>query len=449
MRLLPSTPIRAYLAAAVLLVLGGCAEMNSVHRRSALPESRGEIVTVDAKQRHLLILPEYDTAGTRTRWRVCAEAAPDVYSAFATSLALRGDKHGGEASLGSAEAAGSIERTQTINMIRERFYRTCELYASGAINRTQFVIQAARDQRSMIAILAIEQLTGAVRPKSTIITGPLTAASVLSGSGAADLVKDYDARLKAALAERDKAATAVAEAEKDGGVCGKTEGKDEAACAVLKARVTAAQGAADKAQAGLDEAVKLVNAAVASAGGGTILQGGGVSLADIDQGALASVAQAVVAIAANSQINEPLMFCIGYLSDPDANLLSGPQTLARDDQVRIVQGCLTMLEEQQRGDKMQQASLLSGLVLTPSRGAQEERLAHYLRPGLPGAEMARRMGLARQAAGQAGLDATPTGIMRLLVAGPESDRARLTEALRKIERDPAGSADLGQDGSQP
>jgi hypothetical protein len=330
--------------------LSGCAELNSIHRAERLPASQkeGAIITVDAKQRHLLLMPEFD-ADVPTKWRVCAEAAPDVYSAYAASGGAKGDKSGGEVSFASAETAASIERTQTINLLRESFYRTCERYASGAINRTQFIIQAARDQRSMVAVLAIEQLTGAVRPKATIISGPGTSANTVSGADAAALINDYNKRLKTAEAEQVAAQGAVDSAEKSGGVCADGDKKDEAACTALKSRLDSAKKDVTAAQAGLDNAVKLakdlVTSTTSSTTAGTNAQGGEIGQAAISRDNLTAVAKAVVDINAASFIDEPLMFCIGYLSDrkqPDTTNLSDP----------IVGTCLHMIVAKQDADQI-------------------------------------------------------------------------------------------------
>jgi hypothetical protein len=337
---------RVMLLASFSLMLGACAELNSIHRTRPIPAgNEGRVVTVDAKQRHLLVLPDSDST-TNTKWRVCAEAAPDVFSAYAASGGARGDKSGGEVSFASAETAATIERTQTINLLRESFYRTCERYASGAINRTQFIIQAARDQRSMVAVLAIEQLTGAVRPKSTIISGPGTAASTLSGADAAELIEDYNKRLKTAEAAQAAAQTALDEAGKKDGVCADGEKKDEAACAALKSKLDSAKKDVTTALTGLDNAMKLVkdlvSASTASTTTGTNTAGGGISQDDISESNLAHVANAVVAINEASFINEPLMFCIGYLSGLKNVVLTDP----------ITQTCLSMLVAKQNADQI-------------------------------------------------------------------------------------------------
>lgn len=328
--------------------LSGCAELNSIHRTERIPvaQKEGEIITVDAKQRHLLIMPEFDTEA-HTRWRVCAEAAPDVFSAFAASGGAKGDKSGGEVSFASAETAASIERTQTINLLRESFYRTCERYASGAINRTQFIIQAARDQRSMVAVLSVEQLTGAVRPRSTIISGPGTAASTISGADAAALVDDYNKRLKTAEGAQESAKKAVDSAKKDGGVCADGEKKDEAACTALnltwdqsKKDVTSATDALNNA---IKLSEKLITATASSSNTGTNEAGRGVNLSQINESNLTAVAHAVVKINEISAINEPLMFCIGYLSDQTKAqiTLNNP----------IIKTCLDLIVAKQNADQ--------------------------------------------------------------------------------------------------
>jgi hypothetical protein len=327
------------------MALGGCANWNSIHRTSRLATTDGAtIITVDAKQRHLLLMPETE-ANARTKWRVCAEAAPDVFSAFAGSFGAKGSKSGGELSIASAETAASIERTQTINLLRESFFRTCERYASGAINRAQFIIQAARDQRSMVSVLAIEQLTGAVRPRPTIISGPGTSATTLSGADAADLIKDYIAARDKAKAERDLAQTQVTTAEGAGGACADGDAKDEAQCTALKAELGDAETALKAAQVGLDNAVAIAKdltvATNATTSAGTVLQGGGITQADISEANLGLVANAVVEITKTATINEPLMFCIAYLS--------GDIPAGADD--RITAFCLELLRAKQEADQ--------------------------------------------------------------------------------------------------
>lgn len=176
------------LAAFGLLAIG-CANQNTSYRVQRIGPNGPRVITQDAKTRNLVIVPESES-GRANQWRVCAEASPDVFSALSASasgdLGLNtrgaGTEAQARAAFAIAEAAGTIERTQTINMLRESMYRTCERYMSGAIDRATFVVQAGRDWRAMIAILAIEQLTRAARGPSTIISGGTTSTSVTTAT---------------------------------------------------------------------------------------------------------------------------------------------------------------------------------------------------------------------------------------------------------------------------
>lgn len=420
----------------VAIMLSGCAELNSIHRQSGFPAaSAGKIITVDAKQRHLILAPEFDAVGNPTMgWRICAEAAPDVFSALASSgslsISATADPSG-QGAFSIAETAAVIQRTQTINLLRESFYRTCERYASGAITKTQFVIQAARDQRSMVSVLAIEQLTGAVRPPSTIISGPGTTTSVLSGAEAASLIKDYIKRRDAELAKRDAAKQALEVAQGSGGVCPAGDNQDIAKCAALQATLAGAEEELKKAQGGLDDVVKLAkdisSSALASTTGGTNSTGG-ITQADISAANLAAVSQAIVAISNAATINEPLMFCIAFLSDPAETTLG---RIDADSQKLVINSCLEMIKQQQALDNvatMQMVSFRSGV--------KESKIAAYLSPGLAPTIRKKRMALVQQAALNASLDASAAGIIKLLADGPEDDRQKVIDQLKILEKDP-------------
>jgi hypothetical protein len=217
------------------MLCAGCANQNSIYRNSAVGVGSlgARLVTVDAKQRSVAIVPKRETTwtyekGVASKSRVeetlavCAEASPDVFSALSTGasgeLNASGLVRGGSpelrarAALAIAEAAGTIERTQTINLLRESMYRTCERYLSGAIGRDELVVQSARDGRAMVAILAIEQLTRSVWPKATVINAGAAAGSLQDSSGFTDALRkavydsvDADAKSKAAIAAYDSA----------------------------------------------------------------------------------------------------------------------------------------------------------------------------------------------------------------------------------------------------
>ena len=239
---------------ATLLALAGCANWNAVYRTKTVASSGPRVITIDAKQREVLMVPDVEgTPGNWTRtgqWRVCAEAAPDVFSVLAASAsgALKADIAGksGElrAALAITESAATIERTQTVNLLRESMYRTCERYMSHAINKSAFVVQAGRDWKAMIAILAIEQLTRSARPPATVIVAGGTSATVENTSGLVSGLNAAQTKKNAAEASRRAADNAVAAA----GVA-KCEGLTEPAEKVALCR-TQADAKAQEAVAG-------------------------------------------------------------------------------------------------------------------------------------------------------------------------------------------------------
>ncbi len=326
--------------------------------------------------------------------RVCAEPAPDVFSAFANSFSFGGifgatsnDVRGANA---FASTVSTIERTQTINLLRESFYRTCERYMSGAISRSEFSVLAARDHRSMIAVLAIEQLTGVVKPPSTIISGPAVNSSLAQSEELLKILQGYiterqaaGAVLEAARAEytvanidfvpatTPPAATppvatppatpgvtpvppttttvatlsqatpsvpATAPAPKK--LCDETTAPDGKAtefakCTEAKAKVTAAEDLFKKAQDRESLVLNQLNALSGGIGAGTSAghnSPGGVSgsarnVSDVQTAILASAAEN---IALTAGINEALLFCTSYLRREASALDTSTKSMCLD-----------------------------------------------------------------------------------------------------------------------
>ena len=171
------------------LILAGCANANSIHRKWNISEA-GQTEFVDAKQRAVIVNKTQIFQGKGSEpnrrepvYRICSEPSPDVFSIYALSLtgSLSGNPFAGSnlsdkeqaelmLAMASSENGSTIERTQTINLMRESMFRTCERYLNGAIDHDTMQIQAARDQRAMVAVLAIEQLTGVVKRKPTVLS---------------------------------------------------------------------------------------------------------------------------------------------------------------------------------------------------------------------------------------------------------------------------------------
>ena len=191
---------------AVAIGLSGCAELTHLTRvRDIAPNAgNGQAILIDAKQRAVVSARVNESSTTYSHWneqtkryeeanttvlpslRVCAEPSPDALSAIAASQGVslsQGSKLSGNEASSLAESAGSIGlRTQSIQLMRDEMYHLCEGYLSGALNRAAFETLHHRLQNSMVAILAIEQLTGAVRAQQIVLGGT-------ASTGAADAIQ--------------------------------------------------------------------------------------------------------------------------------------------------------------------------------------------------------------------------------------------------------------------
>lgn len=173
-------------------LLCGCANMTHLTRTRTLDQSR--FILIDAKQRAISSVGNVN----------CAEPSPDALSALAASQAANVSTPKGLSAAQSfaiAEAAGSIGlRTQSIQLLRDSMFRVCEGYQNNQL--TPFMVQLLhqRFQTTMVSVLAIEQLTGAMRAPAVVLGGS-------SSVGDADaIVKLNDSR--------ETQAASVNEAEK-------------------------------------------------------------------------------------------------------------------------------------------------------------------------------------------------------------------------------------------
>ncbi len=438
-------------------LLQGCASLNSIYRTTSIKRTtdaqipdtgnsqsrttRGEqvleakVVTIDAKQRHLLINPERNNASP-VGWRMCSEAAPDVFSVFAASGALEGNKDGGKAGFAGSETGATIERTQTINLLRESMYRTCERYLSGAIDKRTFIVQAARDQRSMVAVLAVEQLTGAIRAKPTIITGPGTSASLIDGKQAAELLETYTQDNKQAKKRAADAAAALEAANAKGKCIGNdTKPEDVSAddwdsCRTAKAQKELADTEATTAAKRLDLLLGQIGSLRSGADGSTQpgqSVGDAYTVSRPGDSAIIAVANAVQEIARAPGVDEPLMFCIAYLSEPfDSNETS---TL-------VVQKCLDII--QQRADSDLKLHSRDPFVAS----AEGSKITRYLDSPSSAAERQRRMNLARNAAMGLNFPSNPVDLIGFIATANPTDKQRLLQAILVLETDAAARDQL-------
>lgn len=226
--------------AVACLSITGCAELTHLTRDRTLNPALGsaKVEFIDAKQRAVIAAQSPDTTTTYTYTtppsttpgsagspqrpatvttvveakgglRVCAEPSPDALSAIAASGSLgltAKDKLSLNQSGSLAESAASIGlRTQSIQLMRDAMYRVCEGYLSGALSEGSFETLNRRFQSSMVAILAIEQLTGAVKARQVVLGGSAGVGSAEALLKATGQSTEAYAALKVATADLDTA----------------------------------------------------------------------------------------------------------------------------------------------------------------------------------------------------------------------------------------------------
>lgn len=203
------------MGAGLAMLLGGCANLNSIYRGL---DVNGKAVSVDVKQRAVF------SATAPGQAVVCAEPSPDSLSAYGASAGgTLNQASGTTAQLTGAlaEQAASIGlRTQSIQLMRDTMYRACEAYLSGGIDKDQFYLLQRRFQNLTLGLLAIEQLTGAVKAEQAALSTNASGSTGDNTSVETDALKnartDRDAaqdKLDASQADLVKKQTAVADAQ--------------------------------------------------------------------------------------------------------------------------------------------------------------------------------------------------------------------------------------------
>lgn len=176
---------RIMLVIATSLSIVGCANQNSIYRTFDI--SKGESPMVDIRQRAVLVSPNKTTTEKFNKdgkliektslekgMFVCAEPSPDAMASLAYELAAKGvvsEKASGELAFSMHDSAAFTGlRTQSIQLLRDFGYRLCESHMSGAITDMQYDLLMRRFQKNIVALLAIEQLTGSIRTPFVALT---------------------------------------------------------------------------------------------------------------------------------------------------------------------------------------------------------------------------------------------------------------------------------------
>lgn len=185
------------------LLLSACATQPG-GIKNTLDIKGGESTLIDARQRAILNIPVADSPrpGLITPQRVvCAEPSPDVALAIAQSfgfgLSILG---GGAGPQGSGAVSGSTsegiaqlaERTQSIQLLRDQMYRTCEAYANGAITGTTYNLRMAKYDKAMVTLMLGEVAGGAFGRAGAAIGGKAEGTASSDASLVIDMLREVE-----------------------------------------------------------------------------------------------------------------------------------------------------------------------------------------------------------------------------------------------------------------
>jgi len=157
-----------------MMVTSGCSSV--IHQPFSIDTQPATSLSIDARQRLVLVTDKGGKDGNR---RVtCAEPSPDVFSAVAasaTASAALGQQSGQIAASMMERAAALGPRTQTIQLLRDGLYRSCEAYMNGIIDEAEYRRILVSYDEVMITTLAIDGLTSSAKPLPVLGTGTASA----------------------------------------------------------------------------------------------------------------------------------------------------------------------------------------------------------------------------------------------------------------------------------
>lgn len=195
--------VAAIIVASTLIVVTGCANLNTVGRTTPLSKTsdKGVAIHLDAQQRLVLYSAQ----------KYCAEPSPDALQTYASTLGFGGSipsKDTSSLASGQQSHAGSIGlRTQSITIMRDALYRMCEAYNNNVLGDVMVATLLARSQDLTAIILAVEQLTGAVAANQVILTGTTSAnvsANLVANDQALVAAQDNMSKREAAVEAETK-----------------------------------------------------------------------------------------------------------------------------------------------------------------------------------------------------------------------------------------------------
>ena len=149
-----------------ILLLSGCLHDGELDMVENFSLQDGSSVSLRADRRAILTTKLIDDNGN-ARYIFCAEPSPDVFSAvlsaFTASLKFDSLTRGGsgiQRSKLSSEIPTDVlkSRNQTIQLMRDGLYRTCEAYAAGVLDRHAYSSMVGQYQSMITVLFAINVL---------------------------------------------------------------------------------------------------------------------------------------------------------------------------------------------------------------------------------------------------------------------------------------------------
>lgn len=309
--------------------MSGCTSTGAIFNHQNI--SGTSITTMDARQRAIIANRLVEAKTDLTFVRICAEPFPDIFTVVSSSLSagfnvkatteaekIANAEIGAQLAKTLSESGAAIERSQTVNLLNNSMYRTCERYLSGAIDSTELTIQAIRDQKAMVSILAIEQLTNIARPSRQPIilhSSPVEAslASVLPKT-----IENAKEQLNVATKNREENALKKIEAMKGSkkeGVCEFNEDEKDKKEACDKALKSLNVATTEEGEAKIFYnhllALSALPITAKSSGGQTLVNPAGeVKVNNLDTAAITKIADTVLALAKLGASIDPYESCL-------------------------------------------------------------------------------------------------------------------------------------------
>lgn len=170
-----------------------------------------QVVTTDAKQRAIINnqVSKHSRRGLIVPVRLtCTEPSPDVATAAATSLStglsVLGYGSGSFTAQHVEALAQLVERTASIQLLRDKMYQTCLAYTNGAITGTTYSLIMSQLDKTIVSLLLGETAGGAfgrgLAALGTKANGEASATLIGLPAGVEDLAGLTD-ELKAAQAD--------------------------------------------------------------------------------------------------------------------------------------------------------------------------------------------------------------------------------------------------------